>query len=53
MNSTWTFSHASGTFTGTVSPEGLLPRNPDGNCAAGKPALHEVDQVMFNGTLSL
>jgi hypothetical protein len=36
-----------------VSPEGPLPRNPDGSCAAGKPALHEVDQVMFNGTLSL
>jgi hypothetical protein len=27
------FAHASGTFTGTVSPEGLLPRNPDGSCA--------------------
>jgi hypothetical protein len=26
------FAHASGTFTGTVSPQGLLPRNPDGTC---------------------
>jgi hypothetical protein len=46
------FAHASGTFTGTVNPRGLLPRNPDGSCATGKPALHEVDLVGFSGTLS-
>ena len=46
------FAHASGTFTGTISPQGLLPRNPDGSCAAGKPSLHEVDFVTFSGTLS-
>src|SRR6266581_9347677 len=37
------FANASGTFTGTISPQGLLPRNPDGSCAAGQPSLHEVD----------
>ena len=46
------FAHASGTFTGTISPKGLLPRNPDGSCAADQPSLHEVDFVTFSGTLS-
>jgi hypothetical protein len=46
------FAHASGTFTGTISPQGLLPRNPDGSCAADQPSLHEVDFVTFSGTLS-
>jgi hypothetical protein len=46
------FAHASGTFTGTISPHGLFPRNPDGGCGAGQPSLHEVDTVTFSGTLS-
>jgi len=46
------FAHASGTFTGTISPQGLFPRNPDGGCAVGQPSLHEVDTVTFSGTLS-
>jgi hypothetical protein len=46
------FANASGTFTGTISPQGLLPRNPDGSCAADQPSLHEVDMVAFSGTLS-
>ena len=46
------FAHASGIFTGTISPQGLLPRNPDGSCAVGQPSLHEVDTVTFSGTLS-
>jgi hypothetical protein len=46
------FAHASCAFTGTISPQGLLPRNPYGSCAAGKPSLHEVDKVTFSGTLS-
>jgi len=46
------FAHASGTFTGTISPQGLLPRNPDGSCAVGQPSLHEVDTVTFSGTLT-
>jgi hypothetical protein len=46
------FVHASGTFTGTISPQGLLPRNPDGSCAVDQPSLHEVDTVTFGGTLS-
>jgi hypothetical protein len=46
------FAHASGTFTGTISPHGLFPRNPDGSCAVGQPSLHEVDTVTFSGTLS-
>jgi len=46
------FVHASGTFTGTISPQGLLPRNSDGSCAVSQPSLHEVDTVTFSGTLS-
>ena len=46
------FADAAGTFTGSVSPQGLLPRNPDGSCVVGQPALHEVDMVAFSGTLS-
>jgi len=46
------FANASGTFTGTISPQGLFPRNPDGSCAVGQPSLHEVDMVAFSGTLS-
>jgi hypothetical protein len=46
------FAHASGIFTGTISPQGLLPRNPDGSCAVEQPSLHEVDTVTFSGTLS-
>jgi hypothetical protein len=46
------FAHASGTFTGTISPQGLFPRNSDGSCAVGQPSLHEVDTVTFSGTLS-
>jgi hypothetical protein len=47
------FANAAGSFTGSVSAKGLLPRNPDGSCAVGRPALHEVDMVVFSGTLSL
>jgi hypothetical protein len=46
------FANAAGTFTGSVSPKGLLPRNPDGSCAVGQPLLYEVDMVTFSGTLS-
>jgi hypothetical protein len=53
IGGTGLFVHASGTFTGTISPQGLLPHNPDGSCAAiGTPSLHEVDMVAFSGTLS-
>jgi hypothetical protein len=46
------FANAAGSFTGTVSPKGLLLRNPDGSCAVGHPLLYEVDRVVFSGTLS-
>jgi hypothetical protein len=46
------FANASGTFTGTISPLGLLPRNPDGSCSTTQPSLLEVDRVTFSGTLS-
>jgi hypothetical protein len=53
IGGTGLFAHASGTFTGTISPQGLLPHNPDNSCAAiGTPSLHEVDMVAFSGTLS-
>jgi hypothetical protein len=46
------FANAAGTFTGSVSPKGLLGRNPDGSYAVGHPLLAEVDLVAFSGTLS-
>ncbi len=46
------FANASGTFTGTISPQGLASRNPDGSCSTTQPSLHEVDKVAFSGTLS-
>ncbi len=53
IGGTGLFADASGTFAGTISPQGLLPHNPDGSCAAiGTPSLHEVDMVAFSGTLS-
>ena len=53
IGGTGLFAHASGTFTGTISPQGLLPQNPDGSCApVGTPWLHEVDMVAFSGTPS-
>jgi hypothetical protein len=52
IGGTGLFAHAGGTFTGTISPQGLLPRNADGSCALDKPSLHEVDTITFSGTLS-
>jgi hypothetical protein len=46
------FADAAGTFTGTVSPQGLAARNPDGSCSFTQPSLHEVDMIEFSGTLS-
>jgi hypothetical protein len=46
------FAVATGSFTSTVSGQGLAPRNPDGSCAITQPALHEVDMVALSGTLS-
>jgi hypothetical protein len=46
------FTDATGSGTGTVSGQGLLPRNPDGSCSTTQPALHEVDMIESSGTLS-
>jgi hypothetical protein len=46
------FAHASGSFTGTVSGQGLGARDPDGSCSFTQPSLHEVDMIAFSGTLS-
>jgi hypothetical protein len=46
------FVNAAGSFSSSVSPNGLLGRNPDGSCAVGEPLLYEVDMVAFTGTLS-
>jgi hypothetical protein len=46
------FAAAAGSFTGTASGQGLLPRNPDGSCAFGQPSLHEEDLISTSGTLS-
>jgi len=46
------FAAAAGSFAGTASGQGLLPRNPDGSCAFGQPSLHEEDLISTSGTLS-
>ena len=46
------FTAATGSFTNTVSGQGLAPRNPDGSCAITEPGLHEVDMITLSGTLS-
>ena len=46
------FAAATGSFTNTVSGQGLAPRNPDGSCAITEPGLHEVDMITLSGTLS-
>jgi hypothetical protein len=46
------FAAATGSGTGTVSAQALLPRNPDGSCAFGQPSLHEVDMIASSGTLA-
>jgi len=46
------FTAAMGSFTNTVSGQGLAPRNPDGSCAIEQPGLHEVDMITLSGTLS-
>jgi hypothetical protein len=38
--------------TGTVSAQGLLPRNPDRSCSTTQTPLHEVDMFTSSGTLS-
>jgi hypothetical protein len=47
------FAHATGNFTGTISPQGRLPRNAEGQSRGSQPSLHEADTVTFSGTLSL
>ena len=44
------FAAATGGFTGTVSTQALLARNPDSSCSFT--ALHEVDKFAESGTLS-
>ncbi len=46
------FAAATGSSTGTVSGQGLLPRNPDGSCSGTQTPLHEVDMIASSGTLS-
>jgi hypothetical protein len=46
------FAAATGSGTGTVSAQGLLPRNPDGSCSTTQLPLHEVDMIASSGTLS-
>ena len=49
---TGAFAAASGTFTGSVDGQGVLPRNPDRSCALDQSPRHEVDKVSAVGTLS-
>lgn len=46
------FTHASGSFTGTVTVRAVLARNPDGSCSFEQDPLHEVDLITATGTLS-
>jgi hypothetical protein len=43
---------ATGSYTGTVTFRGLLPRNADGSCSMDQTLLHEVDMIASSGTLS-
>jgi hypothetical protein len=46
------FAAAAGSFTSTVSGQGLGARDPDGSCSTTLPTLHEVDRLASSGTLS-
>ena len=46
------FAVATGSFTSTVSGQGLGARDPDGSCSTTLPTLHEVDRIASSGTLS-
>jgi hypothetical protein len=46
------FAAATGSFTSTVSAQGLGARDPDGSCSTTLPTLHEVDMLASSGTLS-
>jgi hypothetical protein len=50
--STGQFTAATGSFTSTVSGQGLGARDPDGSCSTTLPTLHEVDRIASSGTLS-
>jgi hypothetical protein len=52
VGGTGQFAAAAGSFTGTVTGQGLGARNPDGSCSESQPALHEVDMLAASGTLS-
>ena len=46
------FADATGRFTGTVSGQAQLARNPDGSCSFAQLPRHEVDKFAESGTLS-
>ena len=46
------FAHAKGRFTGTVSGQALLARNPDGTCSLTQVPRLEVDKFAESGMLS-
>jgi hypothetical protein len=46
------FADATSSSTGTVSGQGLLPRNPDRSCSTTQTPRHEVDMIASSGTLS-
>jgi len=52
MGGTGQFTNAAGSFTGTLTAQGLGARSPDGSCDSTLPALHEVDMIASSGTLS-
>jgi|1185.fasta_scaffold745085_2 hypothetical protein len=47
------FSHASGTFAGTLTGRGLATRNPDGSCNAEQGPQFELDTFTTSGSLTL
>ena len=52
VGGTGRFAAASGSYTGTVTAQGLLARNSDDSCSFEQTALHEVDMIASSGSLS-
>jgi hypothetical protein len=50
---TGAFSHAAGSFTGTLRGQGVAARNPDGTCSQQMDLLLEVSVFSMRGTLSV
>jgi hypothetical protein len=50
---TGAFSHAAGSFNGTIRGQGVAARNPDGTCSQQMDLLLEVSEFSMHGTLTV